>query len=195
MAYFIVIGIALLGLAKFLDLETLIQKCIQKDPKAVREFYSAYSGKVMEICHRYSKDKAMVDDNFQESFIRIYNKLHLYDLKASNFEGWLYRIVVNVSLRGIQKEKKHISEDVDDYEYTIESDLKIDENIEYNELIEMIHSLPEEVAKVFNMYVVEGYSHQEIGETLGIPSGTSKSRLNRAKKQLKEILETRGYIS
>ena len=195
MTYLIIISIALFGLAKFLDLETLINACIKKEPKAVRQFYDTYSGKVMEICHRYAKQQTDADDYFQEAMVRIYNKLHLYDLKASNFEGWLYRIVVNVSLRGIEKEKKHLSNDIDDMDYQIDSGIKIDENVEYEELIELLNRLPKEMSIVFNMYAVEGYSHQEIGETLDIPVGTSKSRLNRAKKQLKELLDERGYIS
>lgn len=165
--------------------EGLIKGCLSGDRSAQRHLYDTYSGKFLTICMRYLKDREHAEDVMIESFMKIFDKLPQFQSKGS-FEGWMKRIVVTQALMTLRS-NRHLMMEINlvdeaglshaQYELT---------HLEAAELMELVQNLPVGYRTVFNLYAIEGYSHQEIGELLGISEGTSKSQLNRARAALKE---------
>ncbi|WP_297335082.1 RNA polymerase sigma factor [Algoriphagus sp.] len=163
----------------------LIKGCLQGDRNAQRHLYDAYSGKFLAICIRYLKDREHAEDVMIESFMKIFEKLPQFEQKGS-FEGWMKRIVVTQALMKLRS-NRHLMMEVN-----LENESQyVDQHYELNhleaaDLMALIQDLPVGYRTVFNLYILEGYSHQEIGEMLGISESTSKSQLNRARNTLKE---------
>jgi len=168
------------------SLEKLIHQCKKKDIRAQEELYRLYSGKLFGLCLKYSNNYQQAEDNLQDGFITIFNKINQYKDKGS-FEGWMKRIVINTTLQKHRKEKyfeiinENLSEDPE-----IEID---DEKITTDFLLESIQELPERYRQVFNLYALDGFSHKEIAEMLNISVGSSKSNLARARHILKSRIE------
>jgi RNA polymerase sigma-70 factor (ECF subfamily) len=145
------------------------------------------------VCLRYMSSREEAEDVLQEGFVTLFSKLDSYSGKGS-FEGWARKIFVNTAL--MQLRKNDVLKESEDLEgaWDISSqDPTIIQNIGYQELLEIIESLPPGFRTVFNMYVIEGYSHKEIGEALGISENTSRSQLQRARVILqKKVLEKIG---
>ena len=133
---------------------------------------------------RYAKDITDAEDNLQEGFVKVFTNIKQFRHEGS-FEGWMRRIMVNVSLEKYRKQNlMHPVEDVSVFEKNPVSD-HILENISANEIIKFIQELPPRYRMVFNLYVLEGLNHQEISEEMNISVGTSKSNLARARDILK----------
>jgi len=169
-----------------LSLNQLIENCRINDTKAQGELYKLFSSKLFSVCLKYSRNYAEAEDNLQDAFLTIFDKIEQYKSKGS-FEGWLKRITINTVLQRYRNEKVFdiINENVAD-----EVELEIDENyvpLEY--LLKIIQELPDRYRLVFNLYVLDGYSHKEIAVMLSINVGTSKSNLARARQILKETIE------
>ncbi|GER58705.1 RNA polymerase sigma factor [Patiriisocius marinus] len=170
-----------------MTLEELIHGCKQKDARAQGELYKRYSGVLFSICLRYSPNKTEAEDNLQDAFITIFNKAEQFKDKGS-FEGWIKRITVNTVLQKYRKQKVFDIKDEGQIEDTIDDDI-VDEGLPLDYLLGIIQELPDQYRLVFSMYVMDGYSHKEIGEMLGISNGTSKSNLARARGILKTKIE------
>ena len=173
------------------DLDYIIRLCIRGDKKAQRELYLGYRTKWYMMAMRYGKKKQQADDIFQEGLIQIFNSLQLFDERKGNFSTWSTRILIYAALKFLKKYNwedsfKNIEEALN-YEDTQET---IFENLAAKELTAMIQQLPLGYRLVFNLYVMEGYSHKEIAAELGISEGTSKSQLSKARKQLRAKLES-----
>jgi len=169
-----------------MSLEELIKKCKQRDVKAQSEVYQLFAGKLFALCLKYSKNYQEAQDNLQDGFITIFNKIEQYKFKGS-FEGWLKRIVVNTALQKYREKNvlNLISDEIPD-----EVETEIDETtLSLDYLLRIIQELPNRYRLVFNMYVLDGYSHREIAELLEISEGTSKSNLSRARQILKRKVE------
>ena len=172
-----------------MSLEQLISNCKINDTKAQSELYTLFSGKLFSICLKYSKNYAEAEDNLQDAFITIFKKIEQYKNKGS-FEGWLKRITINTALQRYRS--KGVFEIVNeeaivDETVNIEDD---DNDVSLGFLLEIIQGLPDRYRLVFNLYVMDGYSHSDIAELLKINLGTSKSNLARARQILKnKILE------
>lgn len=168
----------------------LINGCIRGDRQMQRELYDRFASKMYGVCLRYAGNTNDADDILQEGFIKVYNNLHKFRGEGS-FEGWIRRIFINTCIEHFRKKVKsyNISEV---HENTVE-DVNIDalDVLAAKDMVKLINELSPGYKTVFNLYVVEGYSHKEIGEMLGISEGTSKSQLARAKGTLKKLLETR----
>ena len=163
----------------------LIQACLKGDRNAQRHLYDTYSGKFLAICIRYLKDREHAEDVMIESFMKIFEKLPQFQQKGS-FEGWMKRIVVTQALMKLRS-NRHLMMEVNMEHESLYEDQQYELNhLEAADLMEMIQGLPVGYRTVFNLYILEGYSHQEIGELLGISESTSKSQLNRARNTLKE---------
>lgn len=163
----------------------LVQGCLRGDRSAQRHLYETYSGKFLAICIRYIKDREHAEDVMIEGFMKIFEKLPQFENKGS-FEGWMKRIMVTQALMKLRS-NKHLMMEVNmisDQEYS--SHHYETNHLEAEELLEMVKSLPVGYRTVFNLFAIEGYSHQEIGDLLGITESTSKSQLNRARNVLKE---------
>lgn len=169
-----------------MSLKILIQKCKKRDVKSQSEIYHLFAGKLFALCLKYSKTHQEAEDNLQEAFITIFKKINQYKFKGS-FEGWMKRIVINTALQTYRK--KNILSLVEEI-YPDEVEVEVDENnISLDFLLKIIQELPERYRMVFNLYVLDGYSHKEIADLLGVAEGTSKSNLSRARFILKEKVE------
>lgn len=169
-----------------LSLDQLIENCKSNDTKAQSELYKLFSSKLFTVCLKYSRNYAEAEDNLQDAFLTIFNKIEQYKSKGS-FEGWLKRVTVNTVLQQYRKEKvfEIVNETlVDEVEVEIDED---DLSIDY--LLKIIQQLPDRYRLVFNMYVLDGYSHKDIADLLEINIGTSKSNLARARQILKQTIE------
>jgi len=165
-----------------LILEELIEKCKQQDANAQSTLYKKYSGILFGICLKYSPNRAEAEDNLQDAFITIFSRVEQYQGKGS-FEGWIKRITVNTALQKYRKKKTfEISNEaqIEDAEVEVEQT-----NVPLDFLLKIIQELPDRYRLVFNLYVLDGYSHKEIASMLGISDGTSKSNLARARMILK----------
>jgi len=168
--------------------EQLIKGCVQNDVACQRLLFERYAGKLMTICLRYSCDKPEAEDMLQDAFIKIFSHIRQYKFEGS-FEGWLKRIVVNCALKTIQKKKTRFIEISNHDAAAPQSDSFVLSSLTEDELIKMISSLPDGYRIVFNLYVMEGFSHDEIAAMLGIQAATSRSQLVKARKLLqKQIL-------
>jgi RNA polymerase sigma factor (sigma-70 family) len=139
------------------------------------------------ICLRYSRDQDEAKDNLQEGFIRVFGNLSSFKGTGS-FEGWIRKIMINTALEKYRKYRKLFSLDEDRGEEDLVYVDPIEGNITADELIRIIQDLTPQYRMVFNLYALEGYSHKEISQMLGISEGTSKSNLSRARTILQEKL-------
>lgn len=148
--------------------------------------YNKYAGKLMAVSLRYSNSYADAEDNLQEAFITIFNKIGQFKAEGS-LEGWLRRIVVNTAIRKLQKQKKMKLSELNDA--TLEAkEVSILSKLSEKELLNLIRKLPDGYRNVFNMFAVEGYSHKEIAEHLSISEGTSRSQYLRARGFLRDLI-------
>lgn len=169
--------------------EELVKGCIRKDPAAQRLLFERFSRKMMGICIRYADRREEADDMLQNGFIRVFEKIDTFRGSGS-LEGWIRKIVVNESLTFLRKNKlMRLNVDIDDAKYLVPGNNHVGENINEKDLLKMIQQLPTGFRTVFNMYAIEGYSHKEIADQLGITEGTSKSQYSRAKVHLQHMLQ------
>lgn len=166
-------------------LPALIQGCLEKNTKSQEQLYQLYAAKLFSVCLKYSRNYAEAQDNLQDGFLIIFDKVGQYNFTGS-FDGWAKRIMINHVLQQYRKTTfLELVNDVVD-EASVEID---DENISLDVLLKMIQELPDRYRLVFNLYVLDDYSHKEIAEMLAISIGTSKSNLARAKMILKEKID------
>lgn len=169
-----------------MSLEQLIHNCKKQDIKAQEQLYRLYANKLFAVCLKYSNSYQQAEDNLQDGFMTIFDKIVQYQDKGS-FEGWMKRIMINTTL---QKYRKQSVFEIVDEELLKEPALEIDEEVvSIDYLLEIIHELPDRYRQVFNLYALDGFSHKEIAQMLQISIGTSKSNLARARIILKEKLE------
>ena len=169
-----------------MSLDLLIRKCKKNNTNAQSEVYKLFSGKLFAVCLKYSRNHVDAEDNLQDAFMTIFEKMSQYNYKGS-FEGWLKRIVVNTALQKYRRKGVFniVNEDkIEDLVVEVE-----DYSIDINFLLHSIQELPDRYRLVFNLYALDGYSHKEIGDMLDISTGTTKSNLARARMILKDKIE------
>jgi len=147
---------------------------------------------MLGVCLRYSKDLAEAEDTLQDGFIKVFQSVKSYQFKGS-FEGWMRRIMVNTALEKFRKGKKiQIAEEAFDFEDEGDDNCS-DSEISIGILLKMVQELPDRYRMVFSLYVLDGYSHNEIAEVMEISVGTSKSNLARGRAILKQ--KVNEYLS
>ncbi|MNJ99377.1 ECF RNA polymerase sigma factor SigE [compost metagenome] len=169
-----------------MGLDQLIQDCQKNSIRAQEQLYKLLAPKLFSACLKYSRNRADAEDNLQDGFLLIFQKIGQFQFKGS-FEGWAKRVMINNVLQRYRSEGvfELVSENIPDVpDVEIES-----ESISMDYLITIIQELPDRYRMVFNLYVIDGYSHKEIAEMLSITDGTSKSNLARARMILKEKIE------
>jgi len=178
-------------------LKEIISGCIRQDRRAQEELFKLFYGKMLGVCMRYARDRDSAEEMLQEGFIKIFDKLEAFDYKGS-FEGWMRRIVANTAIDQIRKSKKDpiLTDNDEDFKLGGENPIIEKEEIESLEIraelaVEAIQDLSPAYRAVFNLYVMEEYTHKEIADILGISEGTSKSNLAKAKANLKKALKER----
>lgn len=150
------------------------------------ELYRRFAPKMYAVCLRYANNTNDAQDLLQEGFIKVYKNLHRFRAEGS-FEGWVRRVFVNTSIEHFRKKSAQLSSVSEREENTIEdADITALDSLAEKDIINIVQELSPGYRTVFNLYVVEGYSHKEIGELLGISEGTSKSQLARAKSILQK---------
>jgi RNA polymerase sigma-70 factor (ECF subfamily) len=167
----------------------LIQEAKNGDRKSIELLYKQFYGYAMSVALRYSNSREEACEIINDSFMKAFDKLDQYD-NQNSFKGWLRRILINTSIDYYRKNIKHTA--VMDIEKADAETLEADviDRLSAEDILGILRELPEILRIIFNMYEIEGYSHNEISEQLGIPSSTSRTYLARAKKKLREkILE------
>ncbi|MDP4684848.1 MAG: sigma-70 family RNA polymerase sigma factor [Crocinitomicaceae bacterium] len=169
-----------------MDDTTLVIECVKGNPRAQRMLFDRFSSKMLGVCLRYAKDSEQADDILQDGFVKVFTKLK--DFKnAGSLEGWIRRVMVNTALDQIRKNGKTLGDvSVEDVQYKIENNDHIAERLMAEDLLKLINSMPDGYKVVFNMFAIEGYTHNEIADTLGISESTSKSQYSRARAYLRE---------
>lgn len=167
------------------DFKAIISDCIAGNRKAQAKLYHQFAPKMFGVCLRYAKDSTEAEDNLQEGFIRVFTNLKSFRHDGS-LEGWIRRIMVNVSLEKIRKQYMlYPVENVSVYDSVNVSDDVI-AKMSADDLLQLIRELPPRYQLVFNLFVFEGMTHQEIAKEMEISEGTSKSNLARAREILKK---------
>lgn len=139
------------------------------------------------VCLRYAQTTLEAEDILQNGFIKVFTKHHLFDGKGS-LEGWIKRIMVNTAIESYRQSKEKLTDSIEEHhENTMHSYFSSD-TTSYKDLLKLIKELPLGYKTVFNLYAIEGYSHKEIAELLGISEGNSKSQLSRARQALQQKL-------
>ena len=167
--------------------DLLIEGCKKNKRKARNRLYKLYANSFLGICLRYTRNMTEAEDVLHDSFIKIFTKIDQYSGKGS-FEAWMKRIVVNTAIQSLRERNKSrlIFDNNEIREDQVKDDIDIDlPIISAKELLKLVQQLPDGYKLVFNMFVIEGLSHQQIAEQLGISIGTSKSQLFRAKQLLR----------
>ncbi|RYY85371.1 MAG: sigma-70 family RNA polymerase sigma factor [Chitinophagaceae bacterium] len=165
----------------------LVEGCRQGDRKLQKELYERYAPKMFGVCLRYAGSSEEAEDILQEGFVKVFNKIGSFRSEGS-FEGWIRRIIVNTAIEHFRR-KTYLQPVTEREEQTIESDyLSVLDKLAEKDIIGLVQQLSPGYRSVFNMYVVEGYTHKQIGELLGISEGTSKSQLSRAKAILQDLV-------
>lgn len=166
-------------------LEQIIKDCKKNHPKAQEQLYQLFAKKFFGVCLKYSRNYEDAQDNLQDGFILIFKKIEQFSGKGS-FEGWAKRLLINNALQKFKGVRfmEVLDENISEVEVDID-----DEKISLDYLLQIIHELPDQYRIVFSLYVLDGYSHQEISEMLNITTGTTKSNLFRARLILKEKIE------
>lgn len=168
----------------------LIVQCQKGSRRAQKALYDRFSPTLYSTCLRYCRNEADAQDALQEGFTRVFKNLDRYNYSGS-LEGWMRRIVINCSLTLIKKRNKHLAVEAKDY---MAADLRPSpiDDMGAEEIHELVRSLPDGYRTVFNLNVVEGYSHKEIAEMLGCGESTSRTQLLKARRMLQALLSTRN---
>lgn len=167
--------------------QELIQGCRRGDRAAQKRLYDTFSPKMYVLCCRYVKDSMEAEDVLVTAFTKILDKIDQYKSEGS-FEGWIRRVVVNEALTWLRRNRNMYLElelEAADYEPDYKS---LSDHLEAEDLMTMINDLLSGYRIVFNLYAIDGYSHKEIADQLGISENTSKSQLSRARAYLQKLL-------
>lgn len=168
-------------------LAAIWEGCLKNDRKQQELLYKTLAPRMLAVCMRYAHDKDEAQDILQEGFIKMFNNAHKYRGEG-NLEGWIRRIMVHCAISRYRKQKTMVL--VDEFPES-SSDFGNGYNahgLEVKDLLKMIQQLPQTYRSVFSMYAIEGYSHQEIGNTLGITELLSRTNLHRARTILKDMV-------
>ncbi|MFN8265978.1 MAG: sigma-70 family RNA polymerase sigma factor [Chitinophagaceae bacterium] len=165
----------------------LIRRCLEGERKAQKELYDQYASKMYAVCLRYMSKSEDAQDILQDGFIKIFKNLDRFRGDGS-FEGWMRRIFVNTAIEQLRKKKLDISISEKEENIEVKAPTPID-NLNQKDLLRIIKELSPGYRTVFNLYVVEGYSHKEIADIMNISEGTSKSQLARARVILQEKIK------
>jgi RNA polymerase sigma-70 factor (ECF subfamily) len=170
--------------------EEIIKGCIKKKPESQRLLYDRYAGRMMGLCLRYAKDQQEAQDILQLGFIKIFDYIHQFK-GIGNFEGWMRRVFVSVATRELSKRKLNF-DDLDTVEVDDSfTDPAVISKISEEEIHGLIRKLPDGYRAVFNLHVIEGYSHEEIAGMLSIKQATSRTQLLKARKMLQLFISKR----
>ncbi len=172
----------------------IIEGCKKGKRNSYNMLYQRYAPLMLGICYRYSKTRDEAEDVLQEGFIKVFQKINTYEGRGS-FEGWMKRIMINTAINNYKANSKHYyHEDVDKDSLNLKSDdenlpFQLENGLKKESIIKLIQELPSGYQMVFNLYVIDGLTHQEIADELEFSINTSKSQLSKARKWLRKKLD------
>jgi RNA polymerase sigma-70 factor, ECF subfamily len=170
------------------NISKLIAEAKQGNWLAQKELYLYYADDMMSIAIRYSEDLSSAKDLVQDTFLKFFENIERFDILKGMPGPWLSRILINRALQNIKKGKRMSFEDDTFFGDEPYIELSVLERLKAEDIIKLLDKIPEGCRAIFNLHVVEGYKHDEIGSMLGITAGASRSQLTRAKKLLRNIL-------
>lgn len=174
--------------------DELIKGCLRRDANAQRQLYDTFSSKMYSICYRYVKDSMEAEDILVTSFMKVFDKINQFKSEGS-FEGWIRRIVVNEALTYLRRNRSmYLETELEQADREPDYNM-LSDHLEAEDLMNMIKELPTGYRIVFNLYAIDGYSHKEIADQLGISENTSKSQLSRARTYLQKMLAETDWMS
>jgi RNA polymerase sigma factor (sigma-70 family) len=174
----------------FSSMLLLIQGLKRNDRNSQRLLYQHYYGFAMGVCLRYCRTSDEAKEVLNDGFMKVFGKIDQYNIETS-FHGWLKKILINTAIDHYRKEKKHYNhDDLDSARSSVSSTANALDQLAHHELMGLVQKLSPAYRTVFNMYVIDGYTHDEIATILNISEGTSKSNLSKARENLKKMLET-----
>ncbi|HEY0744625.1 MAG TPA: sigma-70 family RNA polymerase sigma factor [Chryseosolibacter sp.] len=174
--------------------DELIKGCLKRDRNAQQQLYDLYASKMYAICFRYVRNAMEAEDVLVMAFTKIFDRIDQFKGEGS-FEGWIRRVMVNEALTHLRKSRAmYVETELEQADREPDYD-RLSDHLEAEDLHKMIQELPPGYRVVFNMYAIDGYSHKEIAEQLGISENTSKSQLSRARTYLQKILLENDWIS
>jgi len=169
--------------------EELIDRCLQNNSRAQESFYRRFAPKMYGVCLRFAKNQMEADDILQEGFIKVYLNLKAFRNEGS-LEGWIRRTIVNTAINYYKKNAKYLKDiEIEKAEIMHNINEGALDKISVKELLSLIRELPSGYRMVFNLNVMEGYTHKEISQLLDISENTSKSQLSRARQTLQRKLK------
>lgn len=170
------------------SLDTLISGCKKGERRYQQLLYQRYYGFAMAICLRYSNNYDQAVEIVNDGFLKVFTKLAMYNPQKS-FKGWVRRIMINSAIDHYRKEQKHSGQTELDNHNAASVAPTVIQQMSFDEVVHQIQLLSPSYRAVFNLYVIDGYKHKEIGELLNITEGASKSNLSRARMHLQKALK------
>ena len=167
-----------------MEQHALVKQCLKGNRQAQKALYDAYASGMLSVCYRYTKSWDDAEDVLQEGFVKVFKNLNQFKFEGE-LGGWIRRIMVNTAINFLKKNSKYQQElsFTDGVLHPVSND-NPEITINAKDLAALIRQLPTGYQTIFNMYAVEGYSHQEIGQMMGINEGTSRSQYSRARNLL-----------
>jgi len=176
------------------ELHQLIKGCIKQDRKCQKMLYKEFYGFSMGICVRYTNDRSEAADVMNHGYFKVFTKINRFDI-ARSFKTWIGKIMVNACIDYYRLNlKTSFTEELEKAEHIKDNDLT-EKDLSYNNLLAMVQRLPLAYRTVFNLFAIDGYSHEEIGKMLNINSGTSKSNLHKAREKLTQMAGNFNFIN
>jgi RNA polymerase sigma factor (sigma-70 family) len=170
----------------------LIEGCKQNNRKSQERLYKKYAGLMLGVCLRYVKNRAEAEDVMMEGFMKVYRLISNYSPTGS-FEGWMKRIMAYTAIEHFRKLSKMPFDEFDAQDNGVD-DYVVD-SISARDILKLMDAMPEGYRMVLNLHAIEGYTHKEISDVMGISEGTSKSQLNRSKVYLKKLIEKKFFVN
>jgi len=184
----------MVNLANKEEVEKLVEACIKNDRKSQQTFYKMFYGKMLAVCMRYTRNREEAQDILHDGFIKVFSRLKSFENKGS-LEGWVRRLIVNNAIDYVRCRRDYYLPGDEDFADSLpdehDNDLEIEKmkQVKAEKVISLIQHLSPAYRAVFNMFIMENMSHNEIAEYLGISVGASKSNLSKAKERLKELFD------
>jgi RNA polymerase sigma-70 factor (ECF subfamily) len=175
------------------DESLLISGCLKGDGQMQRRLYARYSPVMYGVCLRYARDEDEAADILQDGFVKVFTRLGEFRSEGS-FEGWIRRIMVNTAINAYVKNKKQrYFEDIDEFNDALEDEKVATDHLQLRDLLRLVQSLPPGYRAVFNLYEIEGFSHKEIADLMGISINTSKTQLMHARRLLQKKIKINDH--
>ena len=173
----------------------ILKGCVRNDRGSQKALYQLLSDYAMSICNRYSGNQQEAEEMMNESFVKLFKSIHKFEPNRytdtfTSLKGWFKRIIINTCIDQFRKNKHNAMTHTlpEEYDVPSENQATAVDQISYKEIIQSINQLSPAYRNVFNLFVIDGFSHEDIAERLGISVGTSKSNLSKAREKMKKLV-------